>query len=149
MTEDGTQVRAPGDISEAVQAIFESEEDGETRNEAPQQLYLLQTPSNYKMDLLHAIRSCVSDKLFDFPVFCADGVVWSNKLLLTAASKVVRTALLDVADPSEACLIVPEVNKMEFTSFHNAMFAEEEDSSLDFLTLIKVAEVLGAELVSY
>ena len=45
--------------------------------------------------------------------------------------------------------MLPAITHVEFTTFHNALFAAENDASLDFVTLIKVAEALGAELVSY
>lgn len=112
------------------------------------QQYLLQTPTNYKMDLLQAIYQGVSDKTFDFPIFCQDGVIWSNKLLLTSVSTFVKTMLSELGEHIETCIILPELTKMEFMTFHKALFAQENDTSLDFVTLIKVAEILGAELVS-
>ena len=48
-----------------------------------------------------------------------------------------------------SCLVLPAITHVEFTTFHNALFAAENDASLDFVTLIKVAEALGVELVSY
>ena len=45
--------------------------------------------------------------------------------------------------------MLPAITRVEFTTFHNALFAAENDASLDFVTLIKVAEALGSELVSY
>ena len=47
-----------------------------------------------------------------------------------------------------SCLVLPSITHVEFTTFHNALFAAENDESLDFFTLIKVAEAIGAELVS-
>ena len=53
-----------------------------------------------------------------------------------------------VGPEGSSCLVLPSITKVEFTTFHNALFAAESDESLDFFTLIKVAEALGAELVS-
>jgi hypothetical protein len=50
-------------------------------------------------------------------------------------------------DSGNSCLVLPELTRLEFSTFHNALFASEGDLSLDFFVLIKVAEVLGAELV--
>lgn len=78
-------------------------------------------------------------------------VCWSNRLLLTAMSPMIKSLMSGLAsDPShvDTCLIIPELKRVEFMTFHRALFAGENDTQLDFFVLIKVAEILGCELVS-
>lgn len=43
------------------------------------QQYLLQSPPNYKMELLHYIHGLEADGILDFPVFLQDGVNQSSQ----------------------------------------------------------------------
>ena len=59
-----------------------------------------------------------------------------------------KNILTELGQEIESCLILPELTRSEFGIFHRALFAKEGDTSLDFFCLIKVAQILGAELVS-
>ena len=82
-----------------------------------------------------------------------------NMIRFTAAQKDSRLCIvaddimrlvreIGLGPEGSSCLVLPAITQVEFTTFHNALFAAENDESLDFFTLIKVAEALGAELVS-
>ena len=68
------------------------------------------------------LRSCArlieddDDNGVDLCVFCSDGVCWTSKLILAAASPPVRAAL--AATPDDTCIILPDVTKAEFFAFH-------------------------------
>ncbi len=128
------------------------EGEAESAPTQPQPLYLLQSPPSYKLELLNAMHgsSSTGGGLLDFPVFCRDGLAWSSRLLLTAMSPMLREALSGAgADQgAESCIVLPDVSRAEFNAFAMAVFAREGDDSLDFLVLIKVAETIGAQIVS-
>ena len=67
------------------------------------------------------LRSCArliedDDNGVDLCVFCSDGVCWTSKLILAAASPPVRAAL--ATTPDDTCIILPDVTKAEFFAFH-------------------------------
>ena len=69
-----------------------------------------------------------------------------------AMSPLIKSLILGLGSDSsnmDTCLIIPELKKLEFVTFHRALFAKENDTNLDFFVLIKVAEVLGCELVIF
>ena len=69
---------------------------------------------------------------------------------MMAMSPMLKSLILGLGTDSsniETCLILPELKKLEFMTFHRALFAGENDTNLDFFVLIKVAEILGCELV--
>jgi hypothetical protein len=126
----------------------------EASEEAPsQEQYLLQSHEEYRSDLLHSMLSPDDSpsSCLDFPVFCRDGVGWSSRLLLSAMSPMLREALSGAGadEGGQSCLILPDVDRAEFLTFSRALFAKRGDASLDFLVLIKNAEILGANLVSF
>ena len=43
--------------------------------------------------------------------------------------------------------MLPDLSRSEFLAFQSSLFAAKGDESLDFITLIKVAELIGADLV--
>ena len=78
--------------------------------------------------------------------------VWSNKLILAAASELIRTIFSELSDESSnsSCLILPELSKMEFSNFQRILLTNPEDlasKEIDWIALIRVAQILGAELV--
>ncbi len=110
--------------------------------------YLLQSHPNYKLDLLQAMSADCGETLFDLPVFCSDGPAFSSRVLLAAASPMMKGILSEFQGTTDSCLVIPELTRAEFITFQKAVFAKEGDIALDFITLIKVAETLGAEIVS-
>ncbi len=117
----------------------------------PQMQFLLQTLPSYKIDLLQSMLSFGgASSLMDLPVFCRDGVAWSSRLLLSAMSPMLKEALAASGsdEGAESAIVLPEISRAEFSAFTKAVFAKEGDESLDFVVLIKVAETLGAQIVS-
>ena len=51
---------------------------------------LLEYGPDWRTDLLHDIHTSCSD-MFQYPVFCRDGVFWSCKLLLASVSQVSKS----------------------------------------------------------
>ena len=84
--------------------------------------------------------------MLDLPVFCRDGVAWSSRLVVASMSPMLREALSSAGpdEGAESCLVLPEVSRAEFCAFSKAVFADETDESLDFVAVVKVAEVVGA-----
>ena len=50
---------------------------------------------------------------------------------------------------SEVCLIIPDVTRSDFSIFHAALFAPENDESIDAYVVIRTAEILGIVFVSF
>ncbi len=48
---------------------------------------------------------------------------------------------------SEVCLVVPDVCKSDFSTFHSALFAPEKDDSINAYVVIRTAEILGIDFV--
>ena len=107
----------------------------------------VQPARNFKLDLLQSIWAEKCDALFDFPIFCQDGIAWSNLLILASISNQIKVILQEMVTLSETCFVLPEVTKMEFTTFHQALFAKEGEQNLEINVIAKVARILGVELV--
>ena len=111
--------------------------------------YLIQSPENYKLNLLQTMFKKENlQKFADLVVFCCDGVAWTSKLLLSASSIMIREAFgqLDRLQNETTCLVLPDITKKEFSIFHKALFTSVNDSKLDLVAVIKVAETLGVDL---
>jgi hypothetical protein len=52
--------------------------------------YVIQMPQNFRFALLKSISENNIDAYCDLPIFCTDGVVYSNKFLLSAASSFIK-----------------------------------------------------------
>ena len=78
-------------------------------------LFLEYGPS-WKNDLLLDIQTS-SYGFFTFPVFCKDGIFWTNKLLLASVSKMVGEAL-EQSDV-DSCLVIPDLCKNDLETFFN------------------------------
>ena len=121
---------------------------------------LIQFPENYKLTLLQSMFDSSGGKhgsaggmnnFYDLAVFCSDGVAWTSKLLIAAASSMVKDAFdqMDGYGHHDAsCLVLPDVTKNEFKTFHEAIFASVTNAKLDLIVVIKVAETLGVDVVS-
>merc|ERR1712029_375337 len=103
----------------------EDDEIGKLESHVEQSSYIIQGQDDYKVQLL---RSCVrqleaAGTGSDLSVFCSDGVCWTSKLIVSAASSTLKTALSEIGDTQESCLILPHVTKADFSAFHAALSA--------------------------
>ena len=95
---------------------------------------------DWKKDFLRDI-SAVVGSCCDYPVFCRDGVAWTNRFLLASISKMVDTAMAESDDCS--CLVIPDTTKEEFEKFHLALFSETGVSDDKSMSLVKhVSQIL-------
>jgi len=85
---------------------------------------LLEYGPGWRSDLLQDIYSSCTE-MFSYPVFCRDGVFWSNKLLLASVSKMVSQAI-STADP-ESCLVIPDISKHDLKRFYDATFRNVQE----------------------
>ena len=105
---------------------------------------------SYKLDLLQRMFEGENMQSFaDLVVFCNDGVAWTSRLLMSAASEMIREAYnqLDVLQGETTSIVLPDITKQEFNIFHEALFASVKDTKLDLVTVIKVAETLRVDLL--
>ena len=105
---------------------------------------------SYKLDLLQRMFEEQNMQSFsDLVVFCNDGVAWTSRLLMSAASEMVREVFsqLDNLQGESTSIILPDISKQEFNIFHEALFASVKDTKLDLVTVIKVAETLRVDLL--
>jgi len=80
----------------------------------------------------------IEDNLMDFPVFCCDGIFWSNRLILASLGNFLTDLLTE-----DSCLILPDFTKEEFKTFHEHLFSNSSISSVDMLCVCKVGGVFG------
>ena len=122
--------RAPISISERdseVTAVCTQVGPGPSPALTPEKISLyLEYGPNWKSDLLHDIHDSCGD-LLTYPVFCRDGVFWTNKLLLASVSKMLEEAI--ITSQPESCLVVPDLSKHDLSEFYRAALTGSEDSS--------------------
>ena len=81
---------------------------------------MIQSSESYKLDLLQRMIGGENmQKFADLVVFCNDGVAWTSKLLMSAASEMVREAFsqLDVLQGETTSIVLPDITKQEFNIF--------------------------------
>ncbi len=111
---------------------------------AGKSFHVLSTIVNCIHRQLHQEGGAVGGRHLDLPVFCSDGAALSSRIVLAAASSWMRSLLAEAAVEDGACVILPEISRAEFATFHNALFAADA-SGLNFNVIVKVAKILGAE----
>ena len=105
---------------------------------------VIQSPEDYKRKLLEDMYENLikyTENYSDLPIFCSDGVIWSNKLLLSAASPFIKDLLLDVHLVDSTCLIIPHMTKKDFTTFQATIFSKEETLQSDMFSVIRGCEI--------
>ena len=53
-------------------------------------------------------------------MFCNDGIVWTNKIVLASVAPYLRDSLDD-----ESCLILPDFTVEQFTIFHSSLLSSQ------------------------
>jgi len=101
----------------------------------------LEYGANWTEDLLIDLRN-ISGKVFDYPVFCVDGLVWTNKLVLSSFGALTKTMLSEAHE--ESCLVLPDIKKQEFELFHKFLFEDTMDLTPHTIQIVsKVGHLLG------
>ncbi len=106
---------------------------------------------NHSQKLLEQISETereASALLMDLAVFCRDGVAWTSRLIMASVSPMLLEALSSSDSSDGACLVLPDVSKLEFSSFHKALFAGADASDKEQAVLAKVADLIGSRLES-
>ena len=102
---------------------------------------LLEYGPGWRSDLLQDIHSSCND-MFSYPVFCRDGVFWSNKLLLAAVSKMMAVAI-STSDP-ESCLVIPDLSRHDLKHFYDTVF-RDYDEIVNMSSIRNVANTFAVE----
>ena len=102
---------------------------------------LLEYGPGWRTDLLQDINSSSND-MFSYPVFCRDGVFWSNKLLLAAVSKMMAVAI-STSDP-ESCLVIPDLSRHDLKHFYDTVF-RNCDEIVNMNSIKNVANTFAVE----
>jgi len=115
----------------AVQLLPQSQGASSTKGlkELPSNLFLetgekeegqlvIQYGDSWFQDLL-ADLSGLGGSALDFPVFCSDGIAWSNRLLLASVSPLLTSNL----ECEDSCLILPDCSVAHFNQFHMHLFS--------------------------
>ena len=126
-------------------AIMEVAVDGQEEDEDG---YVIQSADDYRKNLLENMYEHLAkyaENYADLAIFCADGVVWSNKLLLSAASPYIKDMLLDVPIVDDTCLIIPHMTKRDFLTFQSTIFAKEETHPDDVYSVIRGCEIFAID----
>merc|ERR1712142_65514 len=80
----------------------------------------------------------IGDNLMDFPVFCCDGIFWSNRLILASLSNFLSDFLLE-----DSCIILPDFHQSEFKVFHDYLFSKDDVPQSDIVDICKIGAVFG------
>ena len=126
--------------NEMIEAVDPSEDDIAEESEN----LVIQSPEDYKRKLLEDMYENLikyTENYSDLPIFCSDGVIWSNKLLLSAASPFIKDMLLDVHMVDSTCLIIPHMTKKDFLTFQATIFSKEETLQSDMFSVIRGCEI--------
>ncbi len=113
--------------------------------------YQIQSPENYRREMLDAFHKNLTEKgegYADFPVFCNDGIVWSSKFILAAASPMIKGILEDIGPVDDTCLVIPSLSRDEFVAFHDALFARNHTKPSNMFGIIRGCETVGVDIVS-
>jgi len=106
--------------------------------------FSLEYGSSWVNDLLDGMLSDWNTTS-DFPVYCADGIAWSSRIIIGSLNAQLRNVLLEADEDS--CLILPQVTKNEFDTFMEFILRKETEFSKEtVLVLIKVGEVFDFPL---
>ena len=73
-------------------------------------------------------------------MFCADGIFWSNKVILAALAPFLRDGLEE-----DSCVILPDVRVSQFKVFHANLFSKKNLTSSDCATISSVGKIFGLE----
>ena len=85
----------------------------------------------------------MSQNILDFPVFCSDGIFWSNKVVLAALAPFLRDGLEE-----DSCVILPDVKVNQFKVFHANLFSKRNLTSSECGTISSVGKIFGLEKYS-
>ena len=110
---------------------IEAEDSSENEN------LVIQYGETWFQDFLLNLQG-IGDGMMDFPVFCCDGIFWSNRLILASLGHFLTDFLLE-----DSCLILPDFIKSEFRTFHNYLFSKDDISQSDMVDICKIGTVFG------
>ena len=109
----------------------------EVEDSAENENLVIQYGENWFQDILLNLKG-IGDSMMDFPVFCCDGIFWSNRLVLSSLGNFLTDFLLE-----DSCLILPDFLTSEFRIFHNYLFSKDNISQADMVNICKIGAVFG------
>jgi len=125
-------------VSSGVQFIenqkIEVEEPEENEN------LVIQYGDTWFQDFLANLQG-IGNSLMDFPVFCCDGIFWSNRLILASLGNFLTDFLVE-----DSCIILPDFLTSEFRTFHEYLFSKKTFSQTEMLIVCKTGAVFGFQL---
>lgn len=126
-------------VSSGVQFIenqkIEVEETHETEN------LVIQYGETWFQDFLVNLQG-IGNSLMDFPVFCCDGIFWSNRLILASLGHFLTDFLIE-----DSCLILPDFLTSEFKTFHDYLFSKKDLSQSEMVDVCKAGAAFGFQLL--
>jgi len=110
---------------------IEAEETHENEN------LVIQYGETWFQDFLVNLQG-IGNNMMDFPIFCSDGIFWSNRLILASLGNFLTDFLGE-----DSCLILPDFLKSEFRIFHEYLFSKDNISHSDMIDVCKIGAVFG------
>eukprot|EP00092_Neocalanus_flemingeri_P003375 GFUD01003615.1.p1 GENE.GFUD01003615.1~~GFUD01003615.1.p1 ORF type:complete len:544 (+),score=155.34 GFUD01003615.1:41-1672(+) len=83
----------------------------------------------------------IGNSLMDFPVFCCDGIFWTNKLILASLGNFLTDFLEE-----DSCIILPDLLTSEFRTFHGYLFSNRNLSQSEMVDVCKTGAIFGFQL---
>ena len=90
----------------------------DTKQEAEAEL-VIQHGHSWLQDILNNLQH-VGEEFLDFPVFCRDGIFWSNKVILASLAPYLKDSLQE-----DSCILIPDFIVSEFAAFHESLFRKD------------------------
>ena len=81
--------------------------------------------------------------ILDFPVFCCDGIFWTNKVIVLALAPFLKESLEE-----DSSLILPDLRVSQFKLFHENLFIKRNLSTSDCSVISYVGQLFGLEKYS-
>jgi len=106
-------------------------------DEQKEENLVIQYGDTWFQDLLSEI-SILGGQILDYPVFCTDGIAWSNRVILASLVPYLSSHLEE-----DSCLVLPDCRLSQFLLFHNHLFSRDGLSPDEVSSISRIAATLG------
>lgn len=98
---------------------------------------VIQYGDSWFQDLLGELSN-LGGQILDYPVFCTDGIAWSNRVILASLAPYLSPHL-----DEDSCLVLPDCRLSQFLLFHNHLFSRSGLTSAEVSSVSRIAATLG------
>ena len=114
----------------------------ETEDTTENENLVIQYGETWFQDFLLNLKK-IGNSMMDYPIFCCDGIFWSNRLILASFGNFLSDFLLE-----DSCIVLPDFHRSEFKLFHDYLFSRDNVPQSDMIDICKVGTVFGFQFFS-